>query len=208
MNKQTILISTKNQGKLKEIKNFLSDLSVNLVSLSDIGIKEEVEEDGKTYEENSKKKALFYSKKSGLPTIADDGGIEIDALGGGPGIRSKRFFGKNGKDATDEEIIEKMIKISSNLPKNKKGAKFIALITLALPDGRTWSVRGEVLGIISEKPYMKLLHGYPYRSFFYLPEIKKYYHENELTNEEQKSYNHRWKAIEKLKPIILRVILK
>lgn len=201
-----LLIATRNKGKLKEISNFLSDLKITTVSLSDINSAEEVKEDGNTYEENSKKKAKFFAKLSSLPTIADDGGIEIDALNGGPGIKSRRFFGKNNRESTDEEIIKEMQKLSLSLSKNERGAKFKVVLTLALPDGKTWSVRGEVKGIIKDKPYLKLLHGYPYRSFFYLPKIKKYYHEDELTNEEQKKYNHRYKAINKLKLIIIRIL--
>lgn len=200
-----ILIATRNPGKLFEITKFLSDLPIQTISLSDLEIKENVEETGKTYRENSVKKARFYAKLSGLPTVADDGGIEIDALGGGPGPRSRRFFGKNGKEATDEEIIEEMKKLVKALPQNKLGAAFKDVITLALPTGETFSVNGQVKGVLKD-PYLKLLHGYPYRSFFYLPKIKKYYHESELTEDEERKYNHRYKAINKLKPIIRKVL--
>ena len=91
-----LLIATRNAGKLKEISNFLSDLPIKIVSLADIGIADDVIEDGETYEENSRIKALFYAKKSGLPTIADDGGIEIYALKGAPGINSKRCLTGRG----------------------------------------------------------------------------------------------------------------
>lgn len=198
-----VLIATRNSGKLKEFKNFLSDLPVNIYSLADLIIKEDVEEDGKSYEENSRKKAVFYAKISDLPTIADDGGIEIAALGNEPGIKSRRWL---GYEATDEELIEQMIKVSKNLPDNNRKAYFRTVVSFALPNGKVWSVKGEVEGIIAKKPYLKLLKGYPYRSFFYLPEIKKYHHENELTKEEQKRYNHRYKAINKLKPLIKKIL--
>src|SRR3989344_6979104 len=107
-----LLIATKNQGKLKEISDFLSDLPLQTVSLSDIGIEDDFEESGKTYKENSQNKAIFYAKKSGLPALSDDGGIEIDAFGGAPGIKSKRWV---GKDSTDEKIIEHMKKVSKDL---------------------------------------------------------------------------------------------
>lgn len=194
-----ILIATRNEGKLNEFKNFLSDLPLKIVSLLNLKIKEEVKEDGKTYEENSRKKALFYSKLSGLPAIADDGGIEISALNNQPGLQTRRWLGYK---MTDEEIIAHMKKISRNLPSNNRKAYFKTVVSLVVPNGNVYSIEEEVKGVIVKKPYLKLLKGYPFRSFFYLPQIKKYYHEDELTIDEQKRYNHRYKAIEKLKPII------
>ena len=138
-----------------------------------------------------------------MPTIADDGGIEISALGGAPGIKSKRWL---GKDSTDQDIINHMTKVAKELPDDIKEAKFKTVISLALPNGKVWSVNGEVKGIIAQKPYLRALKGYPYRSFFYLPKIKKYYHEDQLTQEEEKEYNHRYKAVQKLKPILRNVL--
>lgn len=201
---QKILIATTNKGKLRELSEFLSDLPVELLSLDDVGITDDVEETGKTYRENSQLKALFYSKKSRLPAIADDGGLEISALGGAPGVKSRRWL---GHDSTEQDIINYMTKFAKELPENKRQAFFKTVITFALPNGKVWSVTGEIEGIIAKKPYLKLVKGYPYRSFFYLPKIKKYYHESELTESEQKLYNHRYKAIEKLKPTIQGVIL-
>jgi XTP/dITP diphosphohydrolase len=199
-----LLIATTNKGKLKELSSFLADLPVRLVSLKDIGIADDVEETGRSYEENSKKKALFYAQKSGLPAIADDGGIEIEALNNEPGIKSRRWL---GHEASDKELINHMMKVSEKLPENNRKATFRLVVSLALPNGKVWSRMGKVEGIIAKKPHMKLLHGYPYRSFFYLPDVQKYYHESELTDSEMKKYNHRYKAVQKLKPIIIRVIL-
>jgi len=196
-----LLIATKNEGKLKELKTFLSDLPFKIVSLKDLKIKDDVEEDGKTYKENSQKKALFYSKLTGFPTISDDGGIEIDALNGVPGVKSRRWL---GQEATDEELIKHMLKVSKKLPDNNRKAFFKTVVSFALPNGKVWSVRGEVGGVIAKKPLLRILKGYPYRSFFYLPKVKKFYHESELTDKEQRMYNHRYKAIEKLKPLILK----
>lgn len=200
--KSKLLIATTNKGKLKEISNFLQDLPVEIVSLNDIGITDDVEENGKTYKENSQKKAVVYSKKSNLPAIADDGGLEISALGGAPGIDSKIWAGVN---ATEEEIFANMKKVAKELPDENRKAYFKTIISLALPNGKVWSVAGEIEGIIVEKPYLKMVKGYPYRPFFYLPKLKKYYHENELTNDELKMYNHRYKAIRKLVPVILNL---
>lgn len=198
-----LLIATRNPGKIAEISDFLSELPVKIVSLSDLKIKEEFEEKGKTYNENSQGKALFFSKISGVPAVADDGGIEIGALGGAPGVRSKRFFGKEGKEATDEEIIVNLRKTIKEIPPRIRDAKFVTVVSFALPDGRVFSEKGEVEGILKEEE-LRLLEGYPYRSFFYLPKIKKYYHENELSDREKKLYNHRYRAIQKLRPIIMK----
>lgn len=196
-----LLIATRNAGKLKELRHFLSSFKVETVSLKDIGIKEDIDETGETYQENSQKKALFFAKISGLSTIADDGGLEISALNNKPGIRSRRWLGYEG---SDEELINHMTNVSKNLPADNRKAFFRTVISFALPNGKVWSGAGEIEGIIAEEPHLKHLKGYPYRSFFYLPKLKKYYHEDELTIGEMKKYNHRWKAIAMLKPIIAR----
>lgn len=196
-----ILVATTNSGKLKEISNLLSDLPLEIVSLKDLGITDDVEETGKTYLTNSRKKAVFYAKKSSLPAISDDGGLEIDYLNGEPGVRSRRWL---GHEASDKELIKHMMKIAKTLPEDNRKAYFRTVVSFALPSGKVWSIKGEIEGIIAKKPYLKLLEGYPYRSFFYIPKIKKYYHENQLSKEEERVYNHRYKAITKLKPIILK----
>jgi XTP/dITP diphosphohydrolase len=194
-----LLIATKNQGKIGEFKEFLKDLPFEIVSLKDLNITEDVEEDGKTYKENSQKKAMFFAKLSNLPTIADDGGIEIVALNNEPGVRTRRWLGHH---MSDEEIINHMIKISKELPDNNRKAFFKTIVTLALPSGKVWSVSGEVEGIISKTHKLSFMEGYPFRSFFYIPKINKFYYERELSNAEQKLYNHRYKAVQKLLPLI------
>ncbi|HLD01400.1 MAG TPA: non-canonical purine NTP pyrophosphatase [Patescibacteria group bacterium] len=198
-----LLIATHNPGKLAEFKNFLSDLPLKLISLTEIGITDDIEEDGKTYEENSKKKALFFAKKSGLPALADDGGIEIDALNGEPGVRSRRWLGHH---ATDEELISHMQKISRRLSKDNRKAKFRTVITVAFPNGTVRSQEGSVDGIIAKKPALNRAKGYPYRSFFFLPQLHKFYFESELTDAENKRYNHRYLAVAKLKPYLQRLL--
>ncbi len=196
---QKLLIATTNKGKIKEIGEFLKDLPVQLVSLQDVGISQDVEETGTSYEENSRLKAVTYAKLSGLPAVSDDGGLEISALNGEPGVQSRYWAGPEGKD---EAIIEKMKKVAKELPDTNREAVFRTVMTLAFPNGTYWQVSGHVNGIIAKEPLINVLHGYPYRSFFYLPKIKKYYHESELTDREMKEYNHRWKAVNALKSII------
>lgn len=196
---QKLLIGTKNKAKINELSKFLSDLPFQIVSLKDINLPDNVEEDGATYLENSQKKALYYAKKSGLPTISDDGGLEIVALDYKPGVRSRRWL---GHEATDEELINHLTKVSKQLPANNREAYFKTVVSFALPNGDIWSKEGEIKGIIAEKPLNSKTKGYPYRSFFFLPQINKFYHENELSPEEAELHNHRYKAIQKLKPII------
>lgn len=194
-----LLIGTHNPAKLHELSELLTDLPLTLVSLTDVGITEDVEEDGDTYIENSQKKALFYAKKSGLPALSDDGGIEIAALHNEPGVHSKRWLGEN---TTEEDLIKHMQKIANELPEDNRTAWFKVVLSLALPTGEVWSVKGQIKGIVARKPFIQKKTGYPYRSFFFLPQLHKYYFESELTPAEQKKYNHRVIAVAKLQPLL------
>ncbi len=199
-----LLIATHNPGKLNEIKKFLDGpFFSSMVSLNDVGIDEDVEENGSSYAENSLIKARFFAKKSGLPALSDDGGLEIAALENAPGIHSKRWL---GDDATEKDLINHMISVAKELPDDNRVAWFKTVITLVLPNGKSFQVSGEVKGIIAKQPLLKYLKGYPYRSFFYLPDLGKYYHENELSIPEMKLYNHRYKAIQELLPIMKKEI--
>lgn len=198
----TLLIATKNPAKVIEITSFLSDLPIKTVSLKDLNISDDVEEDGRDYWENSKKKAVYYSRIANLPAIADDGGLEISALNGAPGVKSRRWLGYH---AEDEELIEYMKKVAHGLPDDNRTAYFKDVVTLALPTGALFQEYGKVKGIIAKKPLLKFLEGYPYRSFFYLPEAKKYYHESDLSDQEMVKYNHRLVAINKMKKNIRKV---
>lgn len=194
---QKLLIATKNPGKIKEFSSFLKDFDI--VALSDIGISDDVSEDGKTFKENSQKKALFYAKLSGIPSLSDDGGLEIDALGGQPGVKSRRWL---GYEASDEELKQHLRKVIDSLPEDKRYASFTTVVSFALPDGNVWSERGEVKGVLQDNGNTKDFEGYPFRSYFYLPELSKYYYETELTKDELKAYNHRHIALSKLIPVI------
>lgn len=201
---QKFLIATHNRGKIREFKKFLKDLPFRLVSLSDLKIEKDMDENEKTYHANSQKKALFFARLTNLPTIADDGGIEIDALGGGPGLKSRRWRGE--KD-WEKNILIHMKRLAKDLPDSKRAAYFRTVVSFALPNSKVWSTQGEIKGIIAKKPFMKISRGYPYRSFFYLPQLGKYYHEKDLTFEETKRYNHRYRALQKLKPIIIKNVI-
>src|SRR3989344_7519292 len=130
-----LLIATTNPGKLVELSRFLADIPMSLVSLKDLDITDTVEETGKTFEENAILKAKYFCKKSGLPTLADDGGFEIDALGGEPGVKSHRWIHQDRED-TDEELIAYTLEKMRGLPRAQRGAQLRLVLALVFPDGR------------------------------------------------------------------------
>ena len=200
---QKLLIATTNPGKLAEIRRFLSDLPIELVSLKDVGITDQVEETGHTFEENAIIKAKFYAEKSGLATIGDDGGFEIDALGGEPGVKSHRWIHGDREDLDDELIaytFEKMKGIQ------KRGAQLRAVLAFVTPKGEVHTATDITLGIIPDKPSQERVPGFPYRSILFIPEIHKYYNHDLLTSEETETYNHRKRALDKLKPYIVSTL--
>lgn len=198
-----LLIATTNKGKLRELTSFLSDVPIKLISLGELSITQKPEETGKTFEKNAILKAKFYQKLSGLPTLADDGGFEIDALGGEPGVKTRRWI--DGKsDANDEELISYTLKQLKNVPVEKRGAQLRVVLALIFPDGKTYTAEEKVRGTIPFKPSSLRDPGYPFRSLLFLPEINKFYIKSELTKEETGRFNHRKRAIGKLKPIIQR----
>ncbi len=196
-----LLIATTNPGKLGEIKGFLSDLSVALVGLDDIGVGDFPEETGISFQENAILKAKFYAEKSKLPTLGDDGGLEIDALGGEPGVKSHRWI-HNDREDTDEELIQYTLDRMKDIVDTNRGAQLRLVLALVLPSGEVFTSEEKVRGIIPRQASKNRWKGFPYRSLLYLPEINKYYNHDELTVTETETYNHRKKALEILKPII------
>jgi len=203
---QQLLIATTNQGKLIEIKRFLGDIPIHLVGLKDVGIYDVVEETGSTFEENAILKAKYYCKKSGLPTLADDGGFEIDALGGAPGVKSHRWIHQDRED-TDEELIAYTLEKMRGLPRARRGAQLRLVLALVFPDGQQFTVEERTRGIVAEKPSEHRTPGFPYRSLLFLPEIGKYYDHDQLTPEETETFNHRKRALDRLKPILRNALL-
>ncbi|OGG30033.1 hypothetical protein A2973_05315 [Candidatus Gottesmanbacteria bacterium RIFCSPLOWO2_01_FULL_49_10] len=196
-----LLIATTNPGKLIEIRRFLGDLPVELIGLKDVGIIDIVEETGKTFEENAILKAKYYCHKSGLPTLADDGGAEIDVLGGEPGVKTRRWIHKN-RDSTDEELIVYTLKRLEGVPSKKRGMQMRVVLAFASPDGRIHTATEKIRGVVALKPSNDRLEGFPFRSIMYLPEVGKFYNHDVLTPEENERLNHRIRALEQLKPII------
>ncbi len=192
-----LLVATHNPAKVEEYKKYLADLPLEIVSLGDLNITKKVKENGKTFKENAILKAETYGKLTGLPAITDDGGLEIDALGGEPGIRSRNWLGYR---MTDEEMIGEVMKRMEGVPKNQRTCRLVGVIALFTPRDKIYTQYACKRGIISLKPCEKRVPGYPFRSIFFLPEFKKFY--SQLTEEEHEQVNHRKFALEKLKKIL------
>jgi XTP/dITP diphosphohydrolase len=126
-----LLVATRSEHKLRELRELLGPLATRLVSLDDAGIPGEAVEDGETFEANAARKARFFAALSGLPTLADDSGLEVDALGGGPGVRTRRYAGEN---ATDEENNVKLLHELAGLPPARRSARYRCALALALPE--------------------------------------------------------------------------
>jgi XTP/dITP diphosphohydrolase len=126
-----LLVATRSAHKLRELRELLGPLRAELVSLDDAGIPGDAIEDGDTFESNAAKKARFFAALSGLPTLADDSGLEVDALGGGPGVRTRRYAGEN---ATDEENNVKLLRELAGLPSERRPARYRCALALALPE--------------------------------------------------------------------------
>lgn len=126
-----LLVATRSRHKLRELRELLDlPAGVELVSPDDVGIPDEPEETGETFEANARLKARYYARRSGLPTLADDSGIEVEALGGGPGVRTRRYA---GPDATDEANNAKLLRELAGLPPPRRGARYVCVLALVLP---------------------------------------------------------------------------
>jgi XTP/dITP diphosphohydrolase len=198
-----LLIASGNPAKIEEIKKYLKNLPLGVLTPKDLNIHDSVEETGQTFLENAILKAKHFAKLSGLLTLADDGGLEIDYLDGAPRVKSRRWL---GYEMSDEELIDETLKRMNGVPKEKRTAALRMVLALASPEGKIWTSEGTVKGLISEIPSPKRIKGYPYRSFFYFPQFKKFY--IDLNEEEHAEVNQRKAALEKLKPIIISQITK
>jgi XTP/dITP diphosphohydrolase len=185
-----LLIATFNQGKLEDYKLFCKGTSIRPVSLSDIGITEEFDEVHGTFEQNAKAKAEFYfGLADGIPTLADDSGIEVPYWNMEPGVKTKRWGNNN-----DLNYIVARIK---EIPKNKRQAQMRAVLALVTAQGTRLS-EGVIKGRLTDTPYPhSTTQGYPWDKVFILDDNGKYY--EELADEENLKYNHRKIAFDKLK---------
>ncbi len=160
-----LLIATNNPGKAAELRLLLEGCGWEIVTPADLGIELSVEEDGETYEENARKKALAGAKASGLVTLADDSGIEIEAMGGEPGVHSARFL---GDEATHGERFAEIDRRLADLPKEQRGCRFVCVMAVADPaSGETTTAEGEVRGIVADRPRGE--GGFGYDPIFWIP---------------------------------------
>ena len=187
-----LLIATNNKGKVREIKEILKGLDMEVFSLADKGIDVDVIEDGTTFEENSMKKASEIFKIANCITVADDSGLEVDALGGAPGVYSARYAGEG---ATDEEKYTKLLNELKDVPDEKRTARFVSVVAVILPDGTKTTLRGECEGLITREPAGS--GGFGYDPVFFVPELNKTF--SEVTLEEKNQISHRGKAFKKLR---------
>ncbi|MBI2611249.1 RdgB/HAM1 family non-canonical purine NTP pyrophosphatase [Candidatus Gottesmanbacteria bacterium] len=190
-----LLLATRNKGKIREIKNILKDISYEIKTLSDIGIKDDIAETGKTYKENAILKAKSIGEKSGLLTLGEDSGLEIDTLAGWPGIKSARHT-----EGSDQDRIDVIIKKIKKIPPNKRSAKYVAVV--AAYDKTTKKVslfRGEAKGKILD--HMEGLNGFGYDPIFWSNDLEKTF--GEASEKEKDKISHRARAL-KLCKIYLR----
>ena len=185
-----LVIATRNAGKLREFRNLLLPLKADVLSLSDMGIDADVEESGNTFAENARLKAIGYSRLTRIPVLADDSGLEVDALCGRPGIHSARYAGPGASDA------DRIRKILDELEKagGKRDARFFCSLALAQDGVLILESEGECRGIIAGEP--RGTNGFGYDPVFYFPELGKTY--AELDEAEKNRYSHRACAVASL----------
>lgn len=159
----TLLIATTNQNKLREYAAIFAGLPLELRTLRDLAIDDDVEETGATFAENARLKAEYYAQRSGLPALADDSGLAVHALGGEPGIYSARYAGPGASDA---DRIALVLKKLEGVPFHARLARFVCVIALALPGGHIEDVEGVLPGVIEQTPRGE--HGFGYDPIFYL----------------------------------------
>jgi XTP/dITP diphosphohydrolase len=191
-----ILVASTNPGKLKELREMLGG-NIEWVSLSDFKNVPEIEEDGKTFAENARKKAIGYAKATDMWTLADDSGLVVDALGGEPGVKSARFSGV--KDANrgliDHKNMAKVLKLLESVPKEKRTARFMCCLCLAAPEKVLIETSGKLEGLIIDKPMGE--NGFGYDPIFFVPESNKTV--AQMASVEKNAISHRGNAIRSLK---------
>ena len=185
-----LLVATRNRGKLDELVNLLQGTRYDLLSLENVNIQDEVEETGDTFEENAILKAEEYGQMAGIVTIADDSGIEVDALDGAPGVLSARY---GGEELDDQDRNALLLKNLANLPDSKLTARFRCVVALSRPNQETVTFSGSVEGFITRKP--RGTNGFGYDPLFYFPPKRKTL--AQVSAEEKHSISHRGKAVRK-----------
>ena len=196
-----LLLATNNKAKVREYQSLLSALPYQLVTTADEGITLTVDETGESLEENARLKATVLARESHLITLADDSGLEVDALGGEPGRLSARYAGEN---ATDADRIAYLLKRLEGVPQERRTARFRCVIALATPGGKVEYCRGVREGVITFEPKGK--HGFGYDPVFYLPELGKTM--AELSMNIKNRLSHRGRAARQVPQALKRLLGK
>ena len=183
-----VILASKNPHKLTELSAILSQHGFEIALESEYGLDIDVDETGTTFEENSLLKAEAVMKASGLPVLADDSGLMVDALDGAPGVYSARY----GHKSSDGERTAFLLENMKDVPDEKRTAKFVCVITCLWPDGRKIVARGECPGVITREVHGE--NGFGYDPVFYLPELGMTY--AELLSEQKNAISHRARALQ------------
>ncbi len=186
-----IIFATGNEGKMKEVRMILKDLGLPVLSMKEDGVQADIVEDGTTFEENAKIKAVAVQKLTGALVLADDSGLEIDYLNKEPGIYSARYMGEDTPySVKNANLISRL----AGVPDEQRTARFVCAIAAAFPDGEVLTTRGTIEGIIGYEERGE--NGFGYDPIFYLPEYKK--STAELSPEEKNALSHRGRALRQM----------
>lgn len=189
---EKVIFATGNEGKMREVRMILGDLGIQVISMKEAGVTAEAEENGTTFEENAIIKAKEIMEKTGEIVLADDSGLEVDALGGEPGIYSARYMGHDTSyHIKNNSLIERL----EGKTGEERSARFVCAIAACFPDGRVLTTRGTMEGQIGYEE--KGENGFGYDPVFYLPEYQCY--SAELPLEEKNKLSHRGKALRLMK---------
>ncbi len=195
--KPKLLLATNNKGKIREYQSLLRGIPFGIITPDELGITGGVEEAGGSFEENAALKAVAIARQSGRLALADDSGLEVDALGGKPGPLSARFAGEG---ATDADRISFLLTKLKGVPAEDRSARFRCVIAIAAPDGKVELFSGECRGVIIDKP--RGAHGFGYDPIFFIPKLGKTM--AELTLEEKNRVSHRARAAEKARKYLMK----
>jgi XTP/dITP diphosphohydrolase len=195
----SLLIATKNLGKQREYEQLLAPLKLELCTPQGLRLSITVREDGSTYAENARIKALHYLQASDLLTLADDSGLEVDALDGEPGLHSARYAGAGAGDADRYRMLLQKL---DGAPWEKRTARFRCVLVLAVPGGTVHSTEGTCEGLIAFEPQGE--HGFGYDPIFCLPQYEKTM--AQLPPEVKNRVSHRARAVQEMLPILSRIL--
>ncbi len=199
MTKMNILLATGNQGKVDEFVKLLADLPVSVMSLKDLGTDFSVSEDGATFTENAIIKARAAADQFSVIAVADDSGLEVDALAGQPGVHSARFAGRQGDDEANND---KLLQLLAAVPWEGRSDRFRCSIAIAVPDGDVYTTEGVCEGMIGFA--RKGSSGFGYDPLFFVPEYQKTFAELSMT--EKNRISHRARAFQKARTVLIDLI--